>query len=500
MIAPEREAEILRLSHAENWRVGTIAAQLHIHSTTVQRVLLQGGVSRDRVLPRSSKLDPYVPFIIETLTQYPRLRATRLFEMVKGRGYAGSAAYFRSRIAFYRPRRAAEAFLRLRTLPGEQAQVDWAHFGKVKIGNALRGLFAFVMVLSWSRQVFVRFYLTAAMPSFLRGHVDAFDFFGGVPRVLLYDNLKSAVIERMGDTIRFHPTLLALAGHYRYLPRPVAPARGNQKGRVERAIQYIRHSFFAARPWVDLADLNAQATTWMEGLSADRMCPEDTKLTVRDAFAEERPKLISLPNNPFSTEEREEVSIGKTPYARFDLNDYSIPSTHVRRRLTVVATLDTVRILAGPEETLATHARSWDRAKTVEDPAHIAALVESKRKAHQHRSIDRLYQAVPTSRVLLQDVAERGGNLGRLTFNLMRLLDTDGAEALEAAMAEAIEHGMPHLGAVRHLLDLKRKARGEPPPIAVDLPDDPRIKDLIVVPHSLATYDQINKTSIHEKD
>ncbi|HEY3494901.1 MAG TPA: IS21 family transposase, partial [Polyangiaceae bacterium] len=126
------------------------------------------------------------------------------------------------------------------TLPGEQGQVDWGHFGKVQIGAATRTLWAFVMVLSWSRHIFLRFYLSAAMPSFLRGHVDAFRFFGGVPRVLLYDNLKSAVLERVGQAIRFHPTLLELSAHYLYEPRPVAPARGNEKGRVERAIRYVR--------------------------------------------------------------------------------------------------------------------------------------------------------------------------------------------------------------------------------------------------------------------
>src|SRR5262249_37561261 len=159
----------------------------------------------------------------------------------------------------------AEAYLRLRTLPGEQAQVDWGHFGKIRIGRALRRLFCFVMVLSYSRQIFLRFYLSAAMPSFLRGHVEAFDFFEGSARILLYDTLKSAVLERKGDAIRFHPTLLELAAHYHYLPRPVAPARGNQKGRVERAIRYIRDNFFAARTFTDLDDLNAQALAWAQG-------------------------------------------------------------------------------------------------------------------------------------------------------------------------------------------------------------------------------------------
>jgi transposase len=190
--------------------------------------------------------------------------------MVRQRGYPGGPDHFRRVVARLRPRPPAEAFLRLRTLPGEQAQVDWAHFGKVAIGSALRVLWAFVMVLAWSRQIFLRFYLSAAMPTFLRGHVEAFEFFGGVPRVLLYDNLKSAVLERAGDAIRFHPTLFALAAHYRYEPRPVAPARGNEKGRVERAIRYVRVSFFAARSWSSVDDLNAQAMAWMTGLAAER--------------------------------------------------------------------------------------------------------------------------------------------------------------------------------------------------------------------------------------
>jgi len=106
--------------------------------------------------------------------------------------------------------------------------------------------------------------------SFLRGHVDALAFFHGCPRVLLYDNLKSAVLERVGDAIRFHPTLVELSKHYRFEPRPVAVARGNEKGRVERAIRYVRDSFFAARTWTSLEDLNAQALAWSIGVAGDR--------------------------------------------------------------------------------------------------------------------------------------------------------------------------------------------------------------------------------------
>jgi transposase len=228
-ISKELEAKILRYYHVEQWRVGTIARQLGIHHGTVDRVLSQAGLPKVARPHRPSLLDPYLPFVRETLTQFPQLTASRLYAMVRERGYSGGPDHFRHLIAHYRPRPQPEAYLRLRTLPGEQAQVDWGHFGQFRIGQATRTLMAFVMVLSYSRQIFLRFYLDARMSNFLRGHVAAFEAWNGLPRVLLYDNLKSAVLERQGEAIRFHPTLLALAAHYRFEPRPVAVARGNEK-------------------------------------------------------------------------------------------------------------------------------------------------------------------------------------------------------------------------------------------------------------------------------
>ena len=188
---------------------------------------------------------------------------------------------------------------------------------------------------------------TAFPPRFLRGHVAAFEAWQGVPRELWYDNLKSVVAERHGDAIRFNPQLLTFAGHYLFLPRPVAVARANEKGRVERAIRYVRDSFFAARAWRDIDDLNAQAEEWCDGIAADRPWPDDRSITVREAFERERGALIALPGDPFPAHDRVEVVIGKTSYARFGLNDYSVPHTHVGRTLVVVATLDEVRILDG---------------------------------------------------------------------------------------------------------------------------------------------------------
>jgi transposase len=497
MIENATEADILRLYHAERWPIGTIAAQLKIHHTTVQRVLAQAGLNPEQVTSRPSIADPFVGLIVETLTKYPRLCASRLFQMVRERGYPGGPDHFRRVVSRYRPRRPTEAFLRLRTLPGEQAQTDWGAFGKIQIGRALRPLWAFLMVLSWSRQIFLRFYLSAAMPSFVRGHVDAFAFFAGVPRVILYDNLRSAVLERIAHAIHFNPRLLELAKHYHFEPRPVAKARGNEKGRVERAIRYVRDNFFAARSFHDLEDLNRQAVDWMTGVAADRAWPQDRSRQVRDVFEEERTKLIALPEEPFPADELTEVEVGKHPYARFDLNDYSVPHTLVRRTLAVAASLETVRILDGTT-TVAEHPRCWDRGQQIEDPAHIQPLVEHKRRAGKHRALNRLTAAAPSAERLLALAADRGGNIGSMTRSLLVLLDQVGASELEAALAEAVQHELPRVGAVRQILDRRLGERGLPPPVSARFTTNQRASSVIVRGHSLSSYDQLRRTDDHD--
>ena len=489
-LAPELEARILRYYHAEHWRIGTIAAQLGVHHGTVTRVLMQDGLPRFGAPSRPSQLDPYLPFIRETLEQFPTLTASRLYGMVKSRGYAGQPDHFRHLIALHRPRPKAEAYLRLRTLPGEQAQVDWGHFGHLQIGRASRPLMAFVIVLSWSRSIFLRFFLDARMENFLRGHVGAFTAWNGLPRVLLYDNLKSAVLERQGQAIRFNPTLLHFAGHHRYEPRPVAVARGNEKGRVERAIRYIRSAFFAGRMFADLADLNAQADAWCAGEAADRRCPEDATLSVREAFALESAHLLALPDNPYPTDEQVAVKVGKTPYVRFDLNDYSLPHKHVQCTLTVVANPQQLRILDG-QTVLATHLRSYDRGQCIENPAHIEILTEHKHQASHHRGTDRLTRAVPESRDLLVQAAERGGNLGAITAALLRLLDRYGATELQAGIEEAMARQVPHPNAVRLALERRRESKALPPPVEITLPEHVQLRDIPVQPHRLNTYDQL---------
>lgn len=334
MISKDQIATIRRLFYVEHFKVGTIASQLALHPETVKRAL-----ETERFNSRSARsvvTDPFLDFIEQTLKLYPRLRATRLFEMLRDRGYSGSIYQLRRAVKKLRPT-SREAFLRLETFPGEQAQADWASFGEVTIGRARRRLSCFVLTLSYSRAMWLEFFLDQSLENFLLGHVNAFHDWGGVPRSVLYDNLKSAVLERFGDAVRLHPRLLELCGHYHFAARPCNVGRGNEKGRVERTIGYVRESFFAARSWTTVEELNRQARQWRDATAHLRRWPGSDRRRVSEVFEEEKARLIPLPLHRFETDLIKTVRSGKTIYVRFDLNDYSIPHSTVGRTLTLVA-------------------------------------------------------------------------------------------------------------------------------------------------------------------
>ena len=490
MIDAAQRARIRRLFYAEHWKVGTIATELGVHHEAVSHAIESDRFVSAGSLVRPTMLDPYKGIVGEILKQYPRLVATRIFGMVRDRGYTGSVVQLRRYVRTVRPAR-AEAFLRLQTLPGEQAQVDWGHFGKIRIGSALRTLYCFVFVLAWSRAMFAQFMLDATLEAFMRGHVLAFQALGGVPREILYDNLKSVVLERVGDHIRFHPRILDLAGYYCFAPKPCAPYRGNEKGKVERLIRYLRDSFFAARRFSSVEDLNAQLARWIAEVAHVRHAPGHADgRAVGDLLAEERLRLLPLPEHPMACGRVLGVTSGKTPYVRFDLNDYSIPHTHVKKPLTLLAEDHAVRVLDGDTE-LARHVRSYDRGKVIEAPEHIAALAREKRRAHDLRGRDRLRSVCLHTDALLDALALRGEHLGGQTSRLLQLLDRYGAVELDRAIEEALTRGTPSAASVAHVLDQRARARNALPPLDTLLPDDPRVRDLRVTPHALARYDEL---------
>jgi transposase len=428
MIDEATAAKIRRYYFGEHFKIGTICAQLGLHHDVVERVINLDGLAT-RGTARPSALDPYVDFMRETLERYPKLTGTRLHEMLRLRGYKGSAIQVRRRIRKLNLRpRVREAFFRLDTLPGEQGQCDWGHFGTIRVGGAERKLSALVIVLSWSRAIHCYFSLDQTLPSVIRGHREAFEAFGGVPRTILYDNMKTVVLEREGDAIRFHPRFLQLSSHYLFAAHPCGVARGNEKGKVERAIRYLRDSFFAGRHFADLEDVRSQFVSWRDRVAHQRRCPSKSELTVADALIEERDKLLLLPIHPFDDADTRPVFAEKQPYVIVDTNRYSIPWKHVGKPLTLSTTEHEVRILEG-FELIATHKRSWERKQIITDSKHLEGLSGFKRKAQSLSGRALVLEAVPLAEALYQDLLSRNESLGSHTRRLLELIDEYGSVA-----------------------------------------------------------------------
>jgi hypothetical protein len=360
-------------------------------------------------------------------------------------------------------------------------------------------LSGFVLTLSYSRALWLEFFFDQSLENFLLGHVHAFHDWGGAPRSLQTDNLRSVVLERRGDAIHFHPRFLELSAHYHFATLPCRPARGNEKGRVERAIQYVRSSFFAARPFTTLEDFNRQALAWRDQIAHQRSWPGDDSRTVAQVFAEEKPRLLPLPAHPFSGDATRTVYADKTLCVRFDLNDYSVPPPALGRALTLVASPTTVRLLDGATE-IAFHRRSYDRHEQIEDPAHRQALLEQKRKALGATASGRLAALVPESQAFLQAAFERGESAARLTAQLLRLLDDYGAEELTAALREALDHNTPRLSSVAFILARRHRQRRQRTPLAVNLSRRPDLENLTVSNPTLEAYDDLAQDPEKDSD
>lgn len=487
-------AEIRRLYYAEHWKIGTIGSQLGVHADAVRRALHREPGEVVPCPPRPRITDPFLPLLTETLQRYPRLRATVLYRMLQERGYKGSVVQLRRVVRGLRPQRQKEAFLRVQSLPGEAAQVDWADFGRVSIGRARRPLSAFVMTLSYSRALYVEFFFGQTLVNFLRGHVRAFEHFGGVARTVLTDNLRSVVLERRGEQMRLHPRYLELAGHYCFQARPCHVARGNEKGRVERSIRYLRESFFAARSFTTLSALNDKVWAWCAEVAASRPWPDDPKLTVGEVFAQEQPRLLPLPKHPLDTSERTWVRSDKTLWVRFDRNDYSIPPQAVGFDLILEASDTEIRLIQERQE-VARHRRCYDQGQRITNPAHTKALLDQKRAALGSALDSPLRLAVSEAERFLDAAFDDHRGTSALITRLTRLLELYGAEPLNAALAEALERGTPNLASVEFLLEQHRRAANRRPPLPVDLAERPELAALHVQPHSLSAYDQLSQTA-----
>lgn len=502
MISFEIENDIVLRRRRDNWSVGTIARYVRQHRDVVRRVLrkyelLDDGRTRSEGLVRTSIVDPYRQFLSDTLEEFPEICASRLYDMIRKKGYSGvSAGHLRKLISQMRPKKQPEAFFRLAMLPGEQAQVDWADFGVVQFGKHQRRLSAFVMTLSYSRMIFLKFFFGMKMREFKQGHVEAFEFFGGVPRTVLHDNLKTGVSERLGKLIRFNDQFLEFASYYTFNPRAANVYRGNEKGRVERAVQYIRTSFFEGRKWTDISNFNSQARDWSLELSANRPWPQDRTRKVGEVFIEEKEKLLALPSQPYPCWERIQVSIPKTPYARFDGNDYSVPIEHVQSVVEVCANETTVKIFANADKVteIAEHVRDYGKQLTIEKPEHLAELAARKKGATYHSGLHKLASEISDSEVFLARLAERGENIGGAVSSLLRMIKIHGSKIVNAAVSDVVSKGSCNLKSVHFVLSNLERSGQITAYTSAPFSSD-KHANLTVTHHDPKTYDEITGIS-----
>lgn len=483
----EQIQEIRRLFFAEHWRVGTIAAQLGVHHEAVERVC--GLHSPKRVVPPTtpSPLVLYQDFLRQQLERYPRLRATRLHLMLRERGYAGSVRTVREFVRAMRPPPARHVYLRTESLPGEQAQIDWMHVGEVPVPGGRRALWAFVMVLAYSRAMWAELVFDLDVASVRRSLVRACAAFGGSAREWLFDNPKTVVLERVGTLVRFHPGLLETAGAYYAQTRVCGVRRPEHKGKVERSIRYLRDSFFAGRSLVSRERGNEQLHAWIEQTANARPHPTERGKTVREVFSEERTRLLRLPDVAPSTEQSVPVVVDKTASVRFDGNVYSVPPEHAYQTRTLAADDAQVRVLDGAS-VVALHARCWGRGQRVEERAHRLQIVRDRDEAQEPTGIARLRAAVPQIEVLLARWIDERRNLGGCVARTVRLLEGHGAEVLQRAVAEMVERGTHDFGALSLLCEQQRRGRERAVRPAVQL--GPHVREREVTPHAMEGYDE----------
>ena len=481
------ENEIRRLHDVERWKRGTIVAELDVHSDVVARVLDPG---RDRALvfaPRSSLVDPFESFIDETLKAHPRLRATRLYDMIRMRGYDGGIAILRRHIAAVRPIPRGEVYLRVERLIGEQAQVDWAHVGTLRVTGGTRPLWVFVMVLAYSRAMWAELVFDLTVESLRRSLVRAASFFGGVTRQWLFDNPKTVVLARHGDAVRYHPGLLEISGALRVQPRLCRPRRPTDKGGVERANRFLRDRFFAARVITSIEDGNRQLLDFIRDIADARPHPRFRERTVAEVFAEEKERLLALPATLPETDLVAPANVDTTAFVRFATNVYSVPPRYARETITLVASDHGVRLLDG-EKVVARHERSWGKHQRVEDPEHRRELLEQKRAGRIPKMRDRLLAQVAGIDALYMRWVDLGRNVGLMTARTGKLLDLYGAEILAKAVVDVLARGLHDPGALALRCEQARRAAGAPMPITLEL--GAHVPDRDVTPHDLGQYDR----------
>ena len=486
----ETWAQIKRLQ-AEHYSISEIARRVGKDRKTVRHALESSIVpARKARTPSASKLDPYKDHIALRLKEYPHLAGMLLFEELKRLGYAGQYSILKDYLREIRPK-SKEAFLRIETLPGEYAQADWANCGSVQIGNAWRKLSCFVMVLSYSRMMYLEFTLSQCLEDFLQCHMNAFRFFGGVPQKILYDNLKTVVLSRMGSSIQFNPKFMEFAGTYLFEPVPCNIARGNEKGKVENGIKYVRGSFLAGRPLI-WPQVQQDGSAWRDGTANVRVHGTTRERPI-DRFEREKLLLHPLPGNPYDADIVRALKATSQALVSFDGNAYSVPYSWAYRAVLLKAAKEEVRIFnpAKASQILAVHRRCFERGLAIEDAKHYEGLIAEKKKAFSSKLKDQFLALGEPFKDYLDGLIASELHLHHHIAQIMECVRLYGKTEVLQAIDHALRHkafGAPYL---KNIILQQRAARGVKDQVPITIPAKPAWTQLAVEEQDLSLYDDL---------
>lgn len=480
----ERAAEVLRLAYAEGLGVRTIARRLSMSRRTVRRML---GKDRPKPRPkqeaRRSILDPYMPVIRELLQKTPDMKAPAILERLRPLGFSGGVTILRDQVRKLRPGGQREAFLTLDFAPGRAVQVDWADFG-FALPGCPRRVSAFVMALCYSRYLYIEFTLSQSMGSFLRCLERGLAFFGGTTVVDIFDNMKTVVQDPKHQV--FNPRFLQYAAARGFAGVACNPGKGNEKGRVERPIGFIRERFWPGRRFGDLLDLNVQAKAWRDDFANNRV-HEVTGKVPSLVFEHEEKALLKAPLAiPFDTDEVLAASVTKSYRITFDRNRYSVPSRFVGQSVLLRASDDRVAIFLGPKQ-IATHRRCWSVGEDVRDPSHDDGVLAHKPRAAAAGLSGALDGLGQIGARYLKIYAAGSRSIQREAERLVLLVELFGESETATAMDEVMSTG--HVGAeyVEFVMRHKKGLKPSPAPLRLG---DPELDSLAFREPDLAIYDQ----------
>jgi transposase len=483
MIDYHRFCQIKHLHAHDGLSASQIAQAVSLDRRTVAYWLTQEHFRPRQPRPHASKLDPFKPDIVRLLERHP-YSAAQVFQRLREHGFAGSYELVKAYVHTVRPRRQA-AFLTLAFAPGECAQVDWGSFGSVPVGQTHRQLRFFVMVLCYSRMMYVEFTVSQTMEHFLACHQHAFDFFGGIPHKVMVDNLKSAVLKRaVGDAPVLNPKYLDFATHHGFTITPCNVGKGNEKGRVENGVGYVKKNFLAGLEIPDFSALNPAARHWLDTVANVRLHGE-TREQPTALWHTERPSLRPVPLHPFDIATVSQVRASRQFRITVETNRYSVPAQYAGHALTLKTYPDRLCLYRG-DQLIARHVRSYERHKDIEDPDHPKPLLEQRKKARDHKVFMRFLALSPRAEAYYLQLEARRLNPHHHVRKIVALSDIYTPEAVARAMEDALVYEAFSSDYIANLVE--QRARFTPEASALHLTRRGDLLDVSLAPPDLSIY------------